>query len=141
MINARQAAGGSGVLLLRYPGRRDRRRRPSQSAFIHRNMRSSVQILSYYGGPSGLAGARSFVASAAPRAGPIATGQAYQNYPDADMTTWRQAYYGNQYSDLVSFKRERDPKTSCRSRRRSGRNANAQAPRPTERGLARAARV
>ena len=25
------------------------------------------------------------------------------------MTTWRTAYYGNQYSDLVSFKRERDP--------------------------------
>ena len=25
------------------------------------------------------------------------------------MTTWRQAYYGNQYSDLVSLKRERDP--------------------------------
>ncbi len=109
VINARQAAGGSGVLLFDAQGGAIDDVAPSQSAFIHRNMRSSVQILSYYGGASGLAGARGFVASARRALAPIATAQAYQNYPDADMTTWRQAYYGNQYSDLVSFKHERDP--------------------------------
>ncbi len=103
VIDARQAAGGSGVLLLDAQGGAIDHVAPSQSAFIHRNMRSSVQIVSYYaGGAAALAGARGFVASARAALAPIATGQAYQNYPDADMTTWRQAYYGNQYSDLVA---------------------------------------
>ena len=110
VINARQAAGGSGVLLLDAQGGAIDNVAPGQSAFIHRNMRSSVQIASYYsGGAAALAGARGFVAAARRALAPIATNQAYQNYPDADMTTWRKAYYGNQYSDLVSFKHERDP--------------------------------
>jgi hypothetical protein len=108
-IDARQASGGSGVLLLDAQGGAIDDVAPDQSAFIHRHMRSSVQILSYYSGAAGLAGARAFVASARRALAPIATGQAYQNYPDADMTTWRTAYYGSTYSDLVSFKRERDP--------------------------------
>jgi hypothetical protein len=108
-IEARQAGGGSGVLLLDAQGGAIDDVAPGRSAFIHRNMRSSVQILSYYSGAAGLAGARAFVASARRALAPIATGQAYQNYPDADLATWRSAYYGSQYSDLVSFKRERDP--------------------------------
>src|SRR4029077_7399040 len=101
---------GSGVLLLDAQGGAIDDVAQGHSAFIHRNMRSSVQIASYYGrGAAALAGARGFVASARRALAPIATSQAYQNYPDADLTTWRKAYYGSQYQDLVSFKRERDP--------------------------------
>ena len=40
---------------------------------------------------------------------PLGNGEAYQNYPDANLKSWRTAYYGSAYSDLVALKRERDP--------------------------------
>ena len=39
----------------------------------------------------------------------MGNGQAYQNYPDANLTSWRTAYYGSKYADLVALKHERDP--------------------------------
>jgi hypothetical protein len=40
---------------------------------------------------------------------PLGDGEAYQNYPDANLKTWRTAYYGAAYGDLAALKRERDP--------------------------------
>ena len=77
-------------------------------SFIHRHMRSSVQILSY-GSVAGMASAQRFVDTARAALAPLGNGQAYQNYPDANLTSWRTAYYGNAYSDLAALKRERDP--------------------------------
>ena len=71
-------------------------------------MRSSVQILSY-GSLAGMPAAQRFVDGARAVLGPMGGGQAYQNYPDANLATWRTAYYGGEYSDLVALKRERDP--------------------------------
>ena len=71
-------------------------------------MRSSVQILSY-SSLAGMGSAQGFVDGARAVLGPMGGGQAYQNYPDANLSSWRTAYYGEAYSDLVSLKRERDP--------------------------------
>jgi hypothetical protein len=68
-------------------------------------MRSSVQILSY----DSPASAQGFVDAARAVLAPLGNGQAYQNYPDANLKTWRKAYYGSKYADLVALKHQRDP--------------------------------
>ena len=107
-IEARQAAGGSGVLLLDAQGGAIDDAPAGQTSFIHRHMRSSVQILSY-GSIAGMPGAQHFVDTARAALAPMGNGQAYQNYPDANLTSWRTAYYGSKYADLVALKHERDP--------------------------------
>jgi FAD/FMN-containing dehydrogenase len=108
VIAARQAAGGSGVLLLDAQGGAIDDAAAGETSFIHRDMRSSVQILSY-GSLAGMPGAQAFVDTARAALAPMGKGQAYQNYPDANLASWRTAYYGSAYSDLDSLKRERDP--------------------------------
>jgi hypothetical protein len=108
VIAARQASGGSGVLLLDAQGGAIDSVAAGETSFVHREMRSSVQILSY-GSLAGMASAQGFVDGARAVLGPMGKGQAYQNYPDANLASWRSAYYGSAYSDLVSLKRERDP--------------------------------
>jgi FAD/FMN-containing dehydrogenase len=110
LIDARQAAHGSGVLLLDAQGGAIDGAAPAATAFIHRGMRCSVQILSYPGSSAAaMASAQAFVDGARRVLAPIGKGQAYQNYPDAHLTSWRTAYYGSKYADLVALKRERDP--------------------------------
>lgn len=108
LIAARQAARASGVLLFDAQGGAIDDAVPGETAFLHRGMRCSVQILSY-GSVAGMASAQRFVDTARAALAPIDNGQAYQNYPDANLKSWRTAYYGSRYSDLVSLKRERDP--------------------------------
>jgi hypothetical protein len=105
LIDARQAARGSGVLLLDAQGGAIDDATPSQNSFVHRGQRCSVQVLSY----DGIAKARAFVAAARHALAPIGDGQAYQNYPDADLTSWRSAYYGAKYAELAALKHARDP--------------------------------
>jgi hypothetical protein len=110
LIAAREASRGSGVLLLDAQGGAIDEAPAGRTSFVHRGMRCSVQILSYEGGSAaGLASARGFVAAARRALAPIGNGQAYQNYPDADLTSWRSAYYGGAYADLSALKHERDP--------------------------------
>jgi FAD/FMN-containing dehydrogenase len=108
VIDARQAAGRSGVLLLDAQGGAIDDEPAGQTSFVHREMRSSVQILSY-DSVARMASAQGFVDAARAVLAPLGNGQAYQNYPDANLKTWRTAYYGSKYADLVALKHERDP--------------------------------
>jgi FAD/FMN-containing dehydrogenase len=78
---------------------------PDATAFVHRNVRFSVQILSY----APLATARARVRRARRLIAPHGNGQAYQNYPDLSLNGARRAYYGRNYERLVRIKTELDP--------------------------------
>ena len=45
---------------------------------------------------------------------PYANGQAHQNYTDPDLTNWRQAYYGANYTRLSQVKAAYDPHQAFR---------------------------
>jgi FAD/FMN-containing dehydrogenase len=85
---------------------------PGATAFAHRNALFDAQYTTTWpvGSPSAEvarqhAWQRSFWQSMRP----YASGQAYQNYVDPDLTNWRQAYYGANYSRLTQVKAAYDP--------------------------------
>jgi FAD/FMN-containing dehydrogenase len=106
------AANGSGGVAFDAFGGAINRVGPGASAFVHRNALFLAQYTT--GWPSGAAAAavarqhawlRTFYGSLRP----YASGQAYQNYIDPDLTTWRQAYYGANYPRLAQVKAAYDP--------------------------------
>jgi FAD/FMN-containing dehydrogenase len=78
---------------------------PDETAFVHRDVRYSVQILSY----AALPVARARVRRARRLVAPYGNGRAYQNYADPDLRGARRAYYGRNYERLVRIKGEVDP--------------------------------
>jgi hypothetical protein len=78
---------------------------PDATAFVHRDMRFSVQILSY----APLSSARPTVRRARARIAPFGTGEAYQNYADLDLRNPLQAYYGANLTRLRTVKAAVDP--------------------------------
>jgi FAD/FMN-containing dehydrogenase len=78
---------------------------PRDTAFVHRHVRFSVQILSY--APIGTA--RDRVRRARRLIAPHGNGQAYQNYSDLDLASPRRAYYGANLARLRSIKAAVDP--------------------------------
>jgi FAD/FMN-containing dehydrogenase len=99
------AADNGATLILDAYGGAIGRVEPDATAFVHRDVRFSVQILSY----SSLATARARVSRARRLIAPHGNGQAYQNYPDLALSGARRAYYGTNYERLVSVKTEVDP--------------------------------
>jgi FAD/FMN-containing dehydrogenase len=79
---------------------------PDATAFVHRDVRFSVQVLSY--APS-LAAARSRVARARALVARHGNGQAYQNYADPSLAGARHAYYSANYARLAAIKAQVDP--------------------------------
>jgi FAD/FMN-containing dehydrogenase len=75
------------------------------TAFVHRDVRFSVQILSY----TSIGTARDRVRRARRLIAPHGNGQAYQNYADPDLANARRAYYGGNYDRLVDIKTAVDP--------------------------------
>ncbi len=105
LINAaevRNGLPGSGAFLFDAYGGAINQVSPTATAFAHRNELFCIQYLTYSGGGSWLANAH-----AAMR--PYVSGQAYQNYIDAGLSGWQQAYYGRNYARLKSIRRSIDP--------------------------------
>ena len=104
LLRASQPRGGAtGTLLLDAYGGAIADVGAGATAFVHRDVRCSVQVLSYATGAAG------WVAAARAAIAPHATGAAYQNYADRAITGWRQAYYGAAYGRLAATKRRVDP--------------------------------
>jgi berberine-like enzyme len=100
------AAGKGATLVLDSYGGAINDVAPDATAFVHRNARFSVQILSYAGD---LATARSRVAAARARIAPHGNGQAYQNYADPSISGATKAYYGANLARLSQIKASVDP--------------------------------
>ena len=69
---------------------------------MHRRTLYCIQYLSYNGGGAWLGQTHN-------RMRPHVSGMAYQNYIDASLQGWQQAYYGANYPRLQSIRRRVDP--------------------------------
>ena len=106
------AAGGVGGIAFDALGGAVNRVAPGATAFVHRNALFSAQYTTDWTNGAGSAGInnqhtwlRNYWASLRR----YASGQAYQNYVDPDLTNWQQAYYGGNYARLVGIKKKYDP--------------------------------
>jgi FAD/FMN-containing dehydrogenase len=106
------AAGGVGGIAFDALGGAVNRVKPAATAFVHRNALFGAQYTTDWTNGASSAGInnqhawlRSYWASMRP----YASGQAYQNYIDPDLTSWQQAYYGGNYARLVGIKKKYDP--------------------------------
>jgi len=99
------AADGGAPLILDAYGGAINRVPPDATAFVHREVRFSVQILSY----APIATARRRVRRARSLVAPFGNGEAYQNYADLDLPSPRRAYYGANLGRLKAIKATVDP--------------------------------
>jgi hypothetical protein len=86
---------------------------PGATAFVHRNALFQAQYTTGWTVPAstsgGIARQRAWQRQFWQSMRPYASGQAYQNYIDPDLTNWRQAYYGSNYNQLAAIKHKYDP--------------------------------
>ena len=106
------APGGSGGIAFDAMGGAVNRVAPGATAYVHRNALFQAQYTTGWtpGAPSaGVANQRAWQRAFWRSMRPYASGQAYQNYIDPDLTNWRQAYYGANYARLTRVKAAYDP--------------------------------
>ncbi len=106
------AAGGAGSIAFDAFGGAIGGVAPGATAFVHRDPLFLAQYYTswtYPGSHSGVARQREWLRSYYADLHPHASGQAYQNYVDTDLTNWRQAYYGANYPRLAAVKATYDP--------------------------------
>jgi FAD/FMN-containing dehydrogenase len=99
------AADGGATLVLDAYGGAINAVAPDATAFVHRDARFSVQIVSY----AALGTARRRVRRARAKIAPFGNGAAYQNYADLDLRSPRRAYYGANLERLKAVKAAADP--------------------------------
>ncbi len=85
---------------------------PGATAFVHRRQLFLGQYFANL--PNGASGASvtangNWLGSLYATLHPDASGEAYQNYIDPDLTDWQQAYYGSNLARLEMVKRAYDP--------------------------------
>ena len=100
---------GSGALLLDAYGGAINRVPPEATAFVHRDQLFSIQFLTYFNGAAAGRASKRWVAGAQAALRPFTSGQAYQNYIDADLAHWQRAYYGDNLPRLREVKKAYDP--------------------------------
>lgn len=85
---------------------------PDTTAFVHRDALFSIQYAAtwYADDPAWIANENSrWLADMWQAMRPYASGGAYQNYIDPNLTTWQQAYYGANLPRLQRVKATYDP--------------------------------
>ena len=106
------AAGASGSIAFDALGGAINAVRPDATAFVHRDGLFMAQYYTEWSSPgsaSGVANQLRWIRQYHGALHPHASGQAYQNYVDPDLTNWRQAYYGANYARLSRIKARWDP--------------------------------
>ena len=86
---------------------------PDATAFVHRNALFSAQFSASWNAsdPASVVSAnRTWLMNTWQGMSQYASGFAYQNYIDPDLTTWQQAYYGSNLPRLQHIKATYDPK-------------------------------
>jgi FAD/FMN-containing dehydrogenase len=110
--SVRGAASGVGAIAFDALGGAVNRVHPAATAFVHRDALFLAQYSTSWrwGAPgSEVASQRAWLRTFYASLHPYASGQAYQNYLDPDLTDWRQAYYGANYPRLAAIKATYDP--------------------------------
>jgi FAD/FMN-containing dehydrogenase len=100
---------GSGALLLDSYGGAINRMPKDATAFVHRDQLFSIQYLAYFGSVAAGRASRAWIAGVHRAMQPYVSGQAYQNYIDADLRSWQRAYYGRNLARLRAVKATYDP--------------------------------
>jgi FAD/FMN-containing dehydrogenase len=106
------AAGGAGGIALDALGGAINRVKPNATAFVHRTALFDAQYTTNWtvgAAAAGVANQHAWLRSFWQSMRPYASGQAYQNYVDPDLTNWKQAYYGANYTRLAQVKAAYDP--------------------------------
>ena len=108
----RGAAGGSGSIAFDALGGAVNRVSPAATAFVHRDALFLAQYYTSWTWPgtgTGVANQHRWLRSYYNSLHPYASGQAYQNYIDPELTDWQRAYYGTNYPQLTQVKAKYDP--------------------------------
>ena len=106
------ARGASGSVAFDALGGAVNRVHPDATAFVHRDALFLAQYYTswtYPGSHAGVGNQRTWLRDIHTAMRPYASGQAYQNYIDTDLTDWRTAYYGANYARLSRIKARWDP--------------------------------
>ncbi len=85
---------------------------PDATAFVHRADLASLQYSGNWplGAPASVVEANhQWLQSTWQSMRPYVSGEAYQNYIDASLPSWQQAYYGSNYPRLRQVKKTYDP--------------------------------
>jgi FAD/FMN-containing dehydrogenase len=112
MAAVRGAAGGLGEIGFDAFGGALNRVPKDATAFVHRNALFDAQYRTLWtspGTPQGIANQHAWLRSFYAALHPHANGEAYQNYVDPDLASWRQSYYGTNYPRLSAVKARYDP--------------------------------
>ena len=106
------APGGAGGIAFDALGGAVNRVAPGATAFVHRDALFQAQYTTTWpvgAAAAGVARQHAWQQSFWQSMRRYASGQAYQNYIDPALTSWRQAYYGANYNRLSQVKGSYDP--------------------------------
>jgi hypothetical protein len=112
MLSVPGAAGGVGGVAFDAMGGAINRVNAQATAFVHRNALFGAQFTTDWttgAAASGINAQHAWLRQFWQSMRPYASGQCYQNYIDPDLTNWRTAYYGANYTRLSAVKHAYDP--------------------------------